>query len=54
MPKLRMISAACLLTLSALYGQAWAKAERVISVLPSATQAVFVLEPHHETQQKLG
>ena len=43
MPKLRMVSAACLLALSALYGQAWAKAQRVISLLPSATEAVCVL-----------
>lgn len=43
MPKLRIVSAACLLTLSALYGQAWAKAQRVISLLPSATEAVCVL-----------
>lgn len=43
MPKLRIVSAACLLTLSALYGQAWAKAQRVISLLPPATKAVCVL-----------
>ena len=43
MLKLRIISAACLLALSALYGQAWAKAQRVISLLPSATEAVCVL-----------
>ncbi len=43
MPKLRIYGAACLLTLSALHGQAWAKAQRVISLLPSATEAVCVL-----------
>ncbi|AQZ99466.1 hypothetical protein B5M06_15620 [Comamonas kerstersii] len=43
MPKLRIYSAACLVTLSALYGQAWAQAQRVISLLPSATEAVCVL-----------
>ena len=43
MPMLRTVSAACLLTLSALHGQAWAKAQRVISLLPSATEAVCVL-----------
>ena len=43
MPKLRIYSAACLVTLSALYGQAWAQVQRVISLLPSATEAVCVL-----------
>jgi len=43
MSRLRIVSAACLLTLSALYGQAWSKAQRVISLLPSATEAVCIL-----------
>ena len=43
MPKLHTVSAVCLLALSVLYGQAWAKAQRVISLLPSATEAVCIL-----------
>ena len=43
MPKLRWFSAACLFAMSALHGQAWAQAQRVISLLPSATEAVCTL-----------
>lgn len=43
MPKLRSYGAACLVALPALYGQAWAQAQRVISLLPSATEAVCAL-----------
>lgn len=43
MSKLRYYGAACLMTLAALYGQAWAQTQRVISLLPSATEAVCAL-----------